>query len=302
MKRAIILGGSGFIGKAVLEKLKRENIEILAVTHKRPIAEDEKVRVIGGGINSLTSQSIDHFSPDVIFHCARPTFPYFKRRGRQLAAIQSSFLNKKLIRHISVSGSRPRLLFLSGSLMYGRGEQPHGEDSPLHPVSYARQYARGEKPILKAIGKENMTVQVIRLPWIIGRGSWFQWFYLDAIQKYQAIPFFGDQSNRMEIIDIEDAAKFIVQVARNQTSSAVINLPAKEAITQKEFVSMVSRIMNVPAVDFRQLYGHKLEKETVEAFQSTILLKTRHTELTDDLDYTPIDATLQRIGKPGLGD
>ncbi len=301
IKKAIILGGSGFIGKTVLERLKQENIEILAVSHKSTIANDEKIRVVDGGISSLTTITIDHFEPDVIFHCARPTFPYFKKRGRQLAAMQASLLNRKLVRQISRSKFKPRLIFLSGSLMYGNAQKPHGEDSPLHPVSYARQYARGERPILKAAKQRDMTVRVIRLPWILGLGSWFQWFYLNTIQKHQAVPFFGDQSNMMEIVDIDDVASFILQVAGNNISSGVINLPAKKAITQKEFVSLVSGIWNVPSADFRKLYGDKLEKETIEAFQSNILLKTRHTDLTDALDYTPLEESLRKIKKSGFG-
>ena len=300
MHRAILIGASGFIGRKLHERLNAAGIETLAVFHRNPVMKSAGTSVLSGGISALTAKRIDDFHPDIIYHCARPTFPYFRKNGRRIAAFRAMQLNKRLIGNLGSSLSRPRLVFLSGSLMYGNAERPHSEDSPLNPLSYAREYALGERPLIETTGRPEMKVNVVRLPWVLGNGSWFKWFYLDAMKRFGKIPVFGDRQNYMEIIDIEDVASFLLMIGRGSIGSGIINLPSQKAITQEEFVTLAGDVFNAGAANYRVLYGKSLERASIEAFTSNILLTTKHKELISGLAYAPLKATLERIREEAL--
>ena len=293
--RVVVTGGSGFIGGTLLEMLSGKDVEVLAVVHRRKIKQDKNVTLLPGGIAAMTKAVIDDFSPDVIFHCARPTYPQLGRAGRKLAAFRAAGLNKTLLQNLRNSNTSPTLFFLSGSLMYGNGQKAFNESSPLNPVSYARQYYRGEKPVIAAIEDSTLRIKVVRLPWVLGNGSWFQWFYLDTIRQHRAIPRFGDGSNYMEIIDIRDVTEILWQMAATPSPSGIINVPASKPRTQAEFLSFLSRMFEVPVVDYREIFGNRLEREAREAFTSNILLRNTSEQTIANYHYTPLEETLARL-------
>ena len=85
MKTALIIGASGFFGSHLLEELQKNQVEIFAVEHNRPIAPASQIKVLKGGIAAVTSKLIDEICPDAVFHCARPTIPKLRKTGRILA-------------------------------------------------------------------------------------------------------------------------------------------------------------------------------------------------------------------------
>jgi nucleoside-diphosphate-sugar epimerase len=295
MEKAIIIGGSGFLGSHLLGLLQKENVEVLAVTNKKPVQITKTTSVFKGGISAVNIQLIDDFKPDAIFHCARPTLPRYRKFGRILAAKKAYKLNKKLIQNIEKAEQKPKLIFASGSLIYGNSSKPHDELSPQRPISYARQYHKGEIPINEAILKNSFPVIVLRFPWLLGNGSWFKWFYLENSKKSKSVPTFGDQKNRMEIIDVKDAAKLMQLHADEAIESGFFNITSRNPKTQFDFVKEVKEIFDATEVDYRELFPKGLEKEAMEAFTSNITLSTLRPEILDKFQFSSIKETLKCI-------
>ncbi|NQU35676.1 MAG: NAD-dependent epimerase/dehydratase family protein [Bacteroidetes bacterium] len=155
MQSVIVIGGSGYLGSAVTRQLRDKGYKIYAVQNKSIIESKDDISIIAGGIKGLTAKRISEINPAAIFHCARPTFPYFRKLGRSIAAYKASKLNSYLLRQIEKSGIIAPLLFASGSLTYGNSKNAHDEQSPLAPISYARQYLSGELPIVRASKKKH---------------------------------------------------------------------------------------------------------------------------------------------------
>lgn len=293
MKKVLVAGGSGFLGKHLIRELKNQQVEIFAIRNKNPVEGVSSDHLIEGGIQSIDSKLVDDLSPDVIFHLARPVMPGFRKWGRKLAAGKAARLNRKLLQQLNHSSHKPLLVFASGSLMYGNSPDPHLEDSPLNPVSFARQYFRGELPIVEAVRNGDYPVQVFRLPWLLGDGSWFGWFYLENIRKIKSIPKFEAGQNMMEIIDVRDAVKLMVKIAFEEKPGRMINIPSKGAISHKNFVDRVSAYFDAKVVDYRQLYPGKIEKEALEAFTSNIVLGTKYPELFKGFVYKDLEESLR---------
>jgi nucleoside-diphosphate-sugar epimerase len=294
MKKVLVIGGTGFLGRHLLAALKAEDFSIYAVQHKRPFFDGAGLTVIPGGIRAINCHLINAIRPDVIFHLARPVLPYFKNIGRWVAAQLAAHNNQRLISELRQSEARPLLLFASGSLMYGNSDRPHNETAALNPLSYARQYVLGEMPLIKCVATKSYPLVLIRLPWLLGCDSWFKWFYLDNIFKNQAIPAFGNMSNMMEIIDINDAARLMIRIARRAEGAGIYNICSQGAVSQQQFTETIAGVFSVQTFDYKKLLG-KTEQAALEAFQSSIRLSTIHPEIFRDFNYAPLKKSLLKI-------
>ncbi len=276
MRSAIVIGSTGFLGSAVTRRLLSNGIDVYATKNKREIRLEQGLTVIDGGIRALTTAVLDRISPEVIFHCARPVLPRFRRWGRVMAAFHAKQYNRALLSQITASRAKPALIFASGSLVYGNSVLPHDETAALNPVSYARQYHRGEGPVLEAIPKENQKVIMLRFPWLLGDGSWFSWFYLKPLREKMLVPLFGDGSNMMSVIGLEIAAKTMVEYYNENIQSGVYNVIAPHVLTQRSFAETVAGHYGGMVTDYRNLYPEGVESAVLEAFTSNILLATIH--------------------------
>ncbi|MEO0222969.1 MAG: NAD-dependent epimerase/dehydratase family protein, partial [candidate division WOR-3 bacterium] len=62
--RAFVIGGSGFIGREIINALRGKGLEVLAYEHKTPI---KGVKTVKGGLRGV----IKHNDYDVLFHLAK---------------------------------------------------------------------------------------------------------------------------------------------------------------------------------------------------------------------------------------
>lgn len=301
MKKVIIIGASGFIGSHLLNELVQLGFQIIAIENKRSLPQISNIEIVKGGINSVTTKLVNKVNPDIIFHCARPTMPRVRRLGRSISAKVAAYYNRKLIRSLKKSKSRPVLIFASGSLVYGTGEKPFYEDAPLNPISFAKQYHIGEKPLLGEALHTGYPVMMLRFPWLLGNGSWFKWFYLDQIRKHNAIPLFGDGNNKMHILDIHDAVKLIIRYAFDKNEPGIFNIFGNAPLTQYQFTNTVAKIFNAEIKSYSFIFS-KTEKEALEAFNSNIELSTLYPDIIKSLNFIPLYNTLRQIKNDLLPD
>ena len=283
------------MGRHVVSELMNRGIEVHAIEHHTPLPGLSGLDIISGRISSVDRKLIRSLKPDTIFHLARPRFPRLRKAGRGLAARWAAIQNSHLVREIEKSGHTAGLIFASGSLMYGSSATPSDEDTPMRPFSFARQYYPGEIPILVALKSGRIPVRIIRMPWLLGKGSWFEWFYLNNMREHQAIPLFGDGKNLMEIIDMFDAAKLVLKFADDISASGILNMVSSRAVTQLEFADTLARISGFPVKDHREIFRNPLEKETLEAFTSSIELRTKYPDLSAGFQYTSLEESLKKI-------
>lgn len=294
MRTVIVIGGSGYLGQRVIQSLVAKKYLIYALQHQSPILQNDKVKVINGGLEKISAEFLTTIKPSLIFHCGRPTFSRFRSLGRKLAAQKAVKLNKKLIKEIKKSRIETKLVFASGSLAYGNSPLPHQELAELNPISYSRQYIKGELPIVNEKGTENFKVLTLRFPWLLGKASWFKWFYLENIQKRKKIPLFGEGKNMMSLIDVNDAASLMLNYAETLQETGVYNIFSPSQITQKEFAESVSKIFKVEIIPHSNIYP-KLETAALEAFHSNILLSSKNMSLLSQYHFKSLEDTLRGI-------
>lgn len=275
----LLLGGSGFIGREILNELScNKEFYIMAIENTNPVKAIEGIKVIHQNLNSLNLSKLPVL-PDVIIHTARYRTGRFGKIGRKWVASKGRRANRKILNQIKRLPNKPRLIYLSGSLMYGsRPEYLIHENFPLSPVSFAKEYVIAEEVFLQEVERNNPDVLMVRVPWVIGPGSWFEWNYLNFIRKNNCVPLYGKGENVMTFLDVRDLARNIVQLCQIE-HQGILNLFNQEYMTQKEFAGKLACLLQ-KEIKFLELENNPdLSPAVKEAFVSEIQLGSNYKEL-----------------------
>ena len=206
-------------------------------------------------------------SPDIVVHFARNSSKHFRKWGRLIGSVKGYFGNKRLLNYLSRQHKQCRVFYLSGSLMYGNHTEIVTEKTTLQPISFAKEYIYAEQPFLTNT-KKNTAVTFVRVPWVLGNGSWFDAFYLKKIKTEQAVPIYGDGSNQMAFILNQDIAKCMVHLL-DKSFHPIVNLAYDYYITQVEFSQLIANKLQLP---LKTIPLQTFERAIKEAFTSSIKL------------------------------
>jgi nucleoside-diphosphate-sugar epimerase len=276
-KNIWILGGTGFIGTALVKNLSSnpENLLHLLVHKNFPYKFLEPFNLFTGSIEDFDLSWMVKYPPEIIFHLARiGGSNYFTR---SFASMRGAKANRRLISFLYNLKSPPVVVYVSGSLMYGHQSEGKfaDENSELSPVSYARHYIRGEQPWLETQEKKELDVRFARPGWIVGSSSWFKIFYWNYYLKTGKIPMYGNGAQLMSLIDIDDCAGQIVNLAENGSKNQNLNIFSSNPVTQQFFAEIVARFLNTGIEIITENKTEKIYGRTVsEAFISSIPLKS----------------------------
>lgn len=292
-KNIWILGGTGFIGKALVKRVSDSgDYKLHLLVHQNiPYRLLEPFAIFTGDLTSFDLSWMEKYPPDIIFHLARLGGANVVARG--FSARKGAKANERLIQFLSGMETPPVVVYVSGSLMYGNQQSGAvaDENSPLKPVSYARYYYRAEDPWLQAQRSGLLDVRFARPGWIIGSDSWFRIFYRDYFLRSGKVPLYGDGRQLMSLIHLDDCAAQILNLAENGGRGQNLNVFTGQPVTQKDFAECVASCLNaeielVPESKIRKLYG----KTVAEALTSSIPMITNYPELSKPDSFRYPDA------------
>jgi nucleoside-diphosphate-sugar epimerase len=268
-RTVLVLGSNGFIGREFVKELlsnKREDDQFYFLNRTLPAQQIEGVHYFTGDFTHFDWTSLP-CSPDIVVHFARNSSKRFRKWGRLIASVKGYFGNKRLLNYLSRQHKQCRVFYLSGSLMYGNHTEIVTEKTPLQPISFAKEYIYAEQPFLTNT-KKNTAVTFVRVPWVLGNGSWFDAFYLKKIKTEQVVPIYGDGSNQMAFILNQDIAKCMVHLL-DKSFHPIVNLAYDYYITQADFSQLIANKLQLP---LKTIPLQTFERAIKEAFTSSIKL------------------------------
>lgn len=301
-KHALVLGGTGYIGSPLTDLLIADpdyRVTVLvhhSVDHRRL----EGAHLIEGSIQDLDHSLFKHDPVDVIFHLARNRG---RRRlgafGRKLAAGSGRRANQRLIASLRELSDPPKVVYVSGSLVYGDCEDELvTERMPLNPIAFAREYVLAEEPWMEEAECGQVPTVILRPPWIFGNDSWFKHFYLSHIRSTGSLPQYGEGNNWMTLLHVNDCAGLIKAYADQPVGT--YNIFMGEHLTYSEFIERLARRLDLPVKkysDAELLRSHG--KTFYEAFTFSCKLGTDHEEVlrSTDLDFPYVGSLLDEAAR-----
>jgi nucleoside-diphosphate-sugar epimerase len=242
----LILGASGYLGSAYARHLQAAGGWMSCLVHNSMLPEDlAPQRVFHGSLLTFPWRKLEQEPPQSIVHFARISGP--GRHGRRLAAALSALANKRLLSWIEKQAQPPRLILVAGTLAYGAAAAAIvDEDHALQPAGFARQYALGEAPILRALAAQKTPIQIMRPAWVYGPRSWLRSFYFMPMRERRVVPLYGSGDNWISLIHVEDAAALIHFLSLERVPGQTYNLICGDPIRQADLAEMLGRISGLP--------------------------------------------------------
>ena len=287
MNRILIIGSSGFIGSCLVEKINATNNDrLMLLLHKNfKFADFEDFNVITSSLTNVNLEHFKRFKPDVIFHLGR--LKGSGVFGRLMAAYKGKNANNRMLKYLSKNSLNPRVFYFSGTLVYGnKSSQKADEKSIINPTAFSREYHLAEAPWFEESHKSDANISMLRLPWVVGKGSWFYHHYIQIALDHGFVPLYSSGENWMSLIDVHDCCSLALHISKQSKFFKIVNLYNPNLIVKQiEFVEIISEILNIPIkkVNLRK----KILRDNAfnEAMRFSLRVKSIHTDLYKNYQF-----------------
>jgi 2'-hydroxyisoflavone reductase len=238
--RILVIGGTAFIGKALVTELTKGGHEV-AILHRRPQNPfPKKVTNLTADRNDVDSirQAVGRMKFDAVFDIA-----YDWERGTTAQQAEATAL--------FFDGHVSRYIFMSSVAAYGDGLNHHEGDALApddHPDRYVRNKAMSERSLFRLHQRTGFPVVTIRPPFVYGPGNPFyrEAFFWDRLRAGRKIILPSDGHRLMQFVYVEDLVRLAIRLldSRNAIGHA-FNAANARALTQHEVVNELAKAAGI---------------------------------------------------------
>uniref|UniRef100_Q029M7 NAD-dependent epimerase/dehydratase n=1 Tax=Solibacter usitatus (strain Ellin6076) TaxID=234267 RepID=Q029M7_SOLUE len=238
--KVLVIGGTLFIGKALVEELLKEGHEV-AVLHRKPKHDfGRRVENIMADRNNgdAMREALAGRRFDVVFDNV-----YDWERGTTAAQVEAT---------IRACGDRlSRYIFMSSVAAYGDGLN-HKESDPLapdyHPIPYTSHKATTERMLFRMHATSGLPVVTFRPPFVYGpRTNYYrEQFFWDRLRAGRPIIIPGDGHRLMQFVYVNDLVTAMVKAMDEPRAvGEAFNIGDPKPVTQVELVEKLAKVANV---------------------------------------------------------
>lgn len=244
MDSAVVTGGHGFIGKHLVDALRRRGVTV-ATVGLRPSSDAGHIVLDEAAWDSTAlDRVLEDVAPDCIFHLAG------RARGTpaELAHVNLDML-ESLLRALKRTTMRPRLIMAGSAAEYGaaiRDGEPIRETaicSPLSPYGVSKQaQTRAALAYADATGTPVLVARIFNA---IGPNMPAHLAIGDFAKQIASMPgrhgtlHVGNIDVRRDMIDVEHIATLLYRLATKADACGVVNVCSGQAPLLRDLVDML---------------------------------------------------------------
>lgn len=252
MKKYLILGGNGFIGRYITERLANNNKVIVADYNIEHTEEHENIQY-----KKLDFVNCEDFSEylediDVVIHLISTIGPNEKTENINKEISENVFPTIRLLENM-VKCHTPKIVFISsGGTVYGEhSETPISEDEAKEPIcNYGIIKELIEKYLKLYHLYYNLNYRIIRLanPYseVVKKGKkqGIIPILIDQIIKGETVKIWGDGNDIRDYIYIEDAINAMIQVIEYEGEENVFNVGTGIGCSINDLLKLLQKEMD----------------------------------------------------------
>ena len=244
--RALVTGGTGFIGSNLTLRLLRDGHEVTITGHDAEQTLPEfRGKYLQPSFLGLDWDAIG--SVDVLFHQAAINNTVLLDRTEMFRANVES--TKELFRHVVEHGCR-HIVYASSTAVYGNGPVPYREDQELSPLNPYGESKKLLEEFAMAFARERPHVVIVGLRYcnVYGpreqhKGKRASMIYQLAQQMAKGNPrLFTDGEQKRDYIYVDDVIRANL-LAAAATESSIVNCGSGAATTFNELVRMLNEVL-----------------------------------------------------------
>jgi 2'-hydroxyisoflavone reductase len=239
-KRILVIGGTQFIGRLLVNELLRAGHEVHILHRKSRHSLGKRVHNLVADRNNAASvrKAVGATRFDVVYDNAYDW--EHGTTGPQVEATAQIF-----------DGKVSRYVFMSSVAAYGDGLNHHEGDALApddHPSAYARNKAMSERVLFRMHQRSGFPIVTLRPPFVYGPGNPFyrEAFFWDRFRAGRTIILPSEGHRLMQFVYVKDLVELAVKAMdlRNALGHA-FNTANPRAITQHELVLDLARVAGV---------------------------------------------------------
>ena len=295
MKSILIIGGSGFIGKNIVEALVGVECNIVLITRQLGFDQFKKnstIKVIKGNLNDthLIKSIILDYGIEVILHLASNLIPssvksQFDEEMQDIVLPTFEILNYISDKNIKI------IYFSSGGTIYGKVDGKVFEGSELEPINYygySKLIIENHIQLLSRIA--DLRYVILRPSNVYGKYQRLeskQGFIAVALGKIlsnQSVEIWGDGNTTRDYVDVLDVAEAVKGIIQENIEDQIFNLGSGEGYSLLEVIASIEKHLQRSAnVIFKRKREVDLDKMTLDISKLQSYMKYRPTSLNEGI-------------------
>lgn len=254
----LVLGGAGFIGRALVEKLARDGWRVRVLDRVAPAKPTAGVDYRIGSSDDEPVLRDALGKADVCFHLVSTTLPASSNK-MILYDLDTNLRNSVRLMETCVELGVKKLVYLSsGGTVYGVGAgSKTSEDTPLRPIcAYGVTKSSVELYLGLFRHLHGLDYRVARLSNPYGPGQSAQGaqgavaVFMDKIAKGEVVEIWGDGSVVRDFVYIDDVISAIVELGENfsqKTERSVFNVGSGLGVSLRELIRLIETAVGLKA-------------------------------------------------------
>jgi len=236
-KRVVVTGGSGFIGKKIIEELIESDYKVISLQRSSKNLDNVEIRHFDmADLSSITRTMF--LDVDVVIHAAALVHNF---KADESAHRTLNFEATKCLFKACAAAEVDKFVFISTVGVYGScsSKKPIGINSQTYPVSpYGVAKLDSENFLLSS--DSSTAISIIRLPLVYGKNAPGNYGVLERIAKTRLpLPFLNTR-NKRSMVSVESVAKVIKNTVKRKEKYLGLHLLAeKKPYSTKEIVEKI---------------------------------------------------------------
>ena len=246
--RILVTGGTGFTGKALVERLLDQGHEVVALDYKEGLKTQE-LREWGAEVvlGSVTDKDVVRRAlrgVEVVHHLA--------------AAFREMNVPDSYYHEVNVGGTRNvleaalaegvrKVVYCSTCGVHGNVDQPPaGEEAPIQPADYYQRTKWEAEPVVRDFNKRGLETVILRPAAIYGPGDPERFFLIFKRVARGTFPMFGNGKTYYHPLYIDNLVDAFLLAMENGRGSGEAYLIADEQYLEiEDLVRRVARALEI---------------------------------------------------------
>jgi UDP-glucose 4-epimerase len=252
MKRYLVLGGNGFIGKYIVEKLAIDNEVVIAdfnIENKMPI-KNVKYKKIDFTKTEDFDEYLDNI--DIVIHLISTIMPSDNIKNINKELEENVFSTINLLNGCVKKNIEQIIFVSSGGTVYGEHDiLPIKEDEKKNPIcNYGIIKELIEKYLALYFHNYGLNYKVVRLgnPYSEkmknGKRQGIIPIIIDQIINNKPIKIWGDGEDIRDYIFIDDAIDAIIKVIEYEGNEKIFNIGTGKGISINKLIDIIKKYLS----------------------------------------------------------
>ncbi|MGC9166453.1 MAG: NAD-dependent epimerase/dehydratase family protein [Thermoplasmata archaeon] len=252
MPKYLVTGGAGFIGSNLVERLVKENNDVIVVdslhTGSEELIKEFNIEFYKMRVDEFY-KNVNPGSIDGIFHLGKPSStPMYKANREKFTESVSGIIS---VLELAIKNNA-KIVNASSSSLYNGLEPPHNENMIIKPTDFYTEARLVEERLSKVYEDlYGLRWNAMRFFSVYGPREQYKKNYANLISQFiwsymknETPVIYGDGSQKRDFIYVGDVVDALIKAMKSNVNG-IFNVGTGKSYSLNEMVEMLMKLMNV---------------------------------------------------------